>query len=340
MSKPPPHPLPVIDCEDLPDHLSMDFVYRVTPRDAFTQYYLERTDRNIGWITRKEQDLLHRSVIGIAGCGGMGGLLANIFLRLGVGEVRIADCEVFDESNINRQYAARRGTIGKSKALETARMVRAVSDDAALVVFPQGITEATADQFVDNCDVVCDEVEFWSLGSRLLLHRSARDAGVTVFNCNTVGFGTRLFRFDPKGYKAEDIVGLSYAEARLLQNAVQSRQASKLEAGELMKRMIRGFVPELPEYCPGDPGHSTVESALDRLITEGRAAIIATNPPMAAGFLADHVLLYLLRNSGIERATVTPPPAPGYLYFDALFMQAKSVNRETVTHDEAESGSY
>jgi hypothetical protein len=260
----------------------------------------------------------------------MGGLLASVFCRLGVGEVRIADTEVFDVSNINRQFAAGRYTVGKSKAWETARMTRAVTDDTTLVVYPAGITDDTADPFVDGCDIVCDEVEFWAVGSRIRLHQAARLHGVPLLNCNTVGFGTRLFRFNPDGYTMEELLGLTYDAAIALERKVQERTATHEEVNLVMRRMLDGLVPEVPEYAQDLAQYSTEQRAYERLLDEGRAPIISTNPVLAAGFLADHVLFALLKDSPVERRYVLPPPAPGYLYYDCGFHTAKVVERESV----------
>ncbi len=315
-----------IDCLELPSAPSTEHIYRLLPQKD-ESFYRERTDRNIGWISREEQEKIHKSVVCIAGCGGMGGLLASIFVRLGVGEVRIADCEVFDTSNINRQFAATRDNIEKSKAFETARMVRAISDDTTLVVYPQGITENTVLPFIEGASVVCDEIEFWAVGSRILLHQVARREQVGVYNCNTVGFGTRLFFFEPEGYTMEELLRLSYQKAASLQEKIQKKEATKEEIAEVMEAVLEGLVPEIPEYSSNISEWSTVENGRKRLFEEGKAMIIATNPPMAAGFLADHVLFYLLRDSVTRRNVARPVPAPGYLYFDAGHHTAKAVRR-------------
>ncbi|HYF28845.1 MAG TPA: ThiF family adenylyltransferase, partial [Candidatus Paceibacterota bacterium] len=102
----------VITGTELPEHPDLTKIYRLLPNDEDPAYYAERVDRNIGWLTEAEQYALFGKVVGIAGCGGMGGAIAQSLLRLGVGEIRIADPEVFDISNINRQFAARRDSIG------------------------------------------------------------------------------------------------------------------------------------------------------------------------------------------------------------------------------------
>ena len=195
-------------CIDLPERPEADTVYFFPPCNPDETYYQERTDRNVGWITKDEQQALRGMTLAIAGCGGMGGQIAEKFLRLGIGKIRIADNEVFEPSNINRQFAASRSTIGKSKALETARLLRSITDDAELTVYPQGVCEKTVSEFLAGADAVCDEIEFWAAGSRILLHREARGKGIPVFNCNTVGFGTHLFLFTPSGSTIEDCLGL------------------------------------------------------------------------------------------------------------------------------------
>ena len=313
----------VRECVQVPKKPRIDEVLKLLPHNADAAYYRERTDRNIGWITREEQKLLSRRVIGIAGCGGMGAQLAEKFLRLGVGEIRIADNEAFDVSNINRQFAATRKTVGVSKAFATARMLRDISDDNTIVVYPQGICESSVQDFTHGCDVICDEIEFWAVGPRILLHQEARREGVPVFNCNTVGFGTRLFLFTPDSSTMEELLHMSLEEAMVLSVALAQKTASKAQISRVMESVLEGLVPELPDYYQGG---GNAEIVRQRLFTEGRASIIATNPPLATGFLADRVLLYLLRNSQTKRCVVETPKMPAYLYFDAARMEAKTMN--------------
>ncbi|MDP3963457.1 MAG: ThiF family adenylyltransferase [bacterium] len=310
----------IIILEDLPANLDPSRPFRLLPKGVDEAYYWERVDRNLGWITRHEQQMLRDSVIGIAGCGGMGGQLAEKFLRLGVGEIRIADCEAFDTSNINRQFAATRNTVGKSKAVETARMLRGVTDDTVIEVWPQGVCEDTVDRFIAGCDVICDEIEFWAVGSRILLHQEARKRGISVFNCNTIGFGTRLFFFTPQSATMEECLNMTYEHAVELQEKVAEGKAIKVEVDEVLQSVMNGLLPEFPDYAGNEYAAFT-----GRLYREHKAPIIATNPSMATGFMADRILLYILRNSGIDRKVVEVPEMPGYLYFDAAKMEAKIV---------------
>lgn len=318
--------LHLIECDTVPAQAAPHTVYRLRPVDTTEAFYRERTDRNIGWITLAEQRLLRQAVVGVAGCGGMGGLIAATMLRAGVGEVRIADCEAFDISNINRQFAAMRTTVGKSKALETARLMRQISNDTTLVVYPQGITEATADDFLTGCNIVCDMIEFWAIGARILLHQVCRDKQIELYNCDTVGHRTFLFRFTHDAMPVEVPLGFTYEEAKQIQERIQQKQATREETARVQTAILRTFVPTMPEYFARDNTERTGDALQRRLRDEQKASIIATNPPMASGFISNHILFHLLRNSGTERIYTPVPKMPGYLAFDAALMQTWRVD--------------
>jgi molybdopterin/thiamine biosynthesis adenylyltransferase len=314
-----------IDCHDIPEAAYKGIAYRLLPRQFNESYYHERTDRNIGWITQDEQDIVRSSAIAIAGCGGMGGELAEAFLRLGVGEIRIADNEVFEISNINRQSGATRFTIGKSKALETAKMMRAIADDTIVVAYPTGISENTVFDFLHGCHALCDEIEFWCIGSRILLHRAARELGIPVFVCSAVGFGAQLFLFTPRSMTVEECLGFEYEEAVDLERKMRSRNARPEEVMRVMRAVTRSFCSEWPEYCADDSPIKNRDFTERRLREEGCGSVIATNPPFACGFAANRALLALIANSGIRRVIAEIPEMPGYCYFDAAKMETKVV---------------
>lgn len=314
-----------IICDTLPDKLNNQVVYKLQAINSNDNYYSSRIDRNIGWISTDEQHLLKKKTVGISGCGGMGGLLAQILLRAGVGTIKIADNSEFDESNINRQFGASRNTVGISKAVATANALRNITDDSDIHVYPQGICSETAEEFLEGCDIACDEIEFWAIGARIMLHQKARRLGIPLFNANTVGFGTRLFLFTPESGTMEECLGFSFEKAVELENKIASGKASEDEINQVMHAVIKGLMPKIPSYTDNDDEWGNTKTIERRLFGEGKASIIATNPPMATGFLADHILLYLLNDSGIKRNIVSPPPMPGYLYFDAALMKAEVV---------------
>jgi hypothetical protein len=115
----------------------------------------------------------------------------------------------------------------------------------------------------------------------------------------------------------EEVLGFTYAQACLLQTRQHACIANRLEKQNILERMLAFAAPEIPEYATDTNSYSTVSALYHRLLNESRASIIATNPPMATGFLANHVLFHLLIHSPIKREFISIPPMPGYLMFDA-----------------------
>ena len=304
----------------LPENPNTSTVYVLKPNGFNQAYYDERTDRNIGWIKPEEQKMLHQCTVGIAGCGGMGGLIAATMIRLGVGHVKIADCEDFDVSNLNRQFAATKETVGKSKAFSTASKLRKIADDTQITVYPQGIDKETAEDFVRNCDVICDEIEFWAVGSRILLHQYGRNTNAPMLICCTVGHRTYMMCFTKESMTMEDALGFGLDQAMQMQNKIQQGSAEKEEIQCVMDAMLKVIVPEIPEYSV-DPSFSTEKEGRRRLLEQIQAPIIASNPPMASGFISNHVLFQLLKKSPVKRIEPKIVPMPGYVAFDAYMHQ-------------------
>jgi molybdopterin/thiamine biosynthesis adenylyltransferase len=170
--------------------------------------YVEAFERNLGLVTREEQERLGRSVAAIAGCGGVGGLHAHTLARLGVGGFRLADADTFSVANFNRQIGATTESIGKDKTEVTAAMIRSINPDARITVVPGRVSRENADDFVRGAGVVVDGVDYFSLHARRRLYAAARRAGIPVLMAAPLGFGATLHVFGPRGMSFDEYFDL------------------------------------------------------------------------------------------------------------------------------------
>jgi tRNA A37 threonylcarbamoyladenosine dehydratase len=69
--------------------------------------------RHKGFFTNKEQRELRYSTVAIAGLGAVGGTVFLDLVRAGVGSFIIADADIFEPSNLNRQHGAYPSTFGR-----------------------------------------------------------------------------------------------------------------------------------------------------------------------------------------------------------------------------------
>jgi molybdopterin-synthase adenylyltransferase len=112
--------------------------------------YAEMTTRNRGFVNDAEQESLRNSRIFIPGVGGMGGAAFMALVRAGVGKFIIADIDVFETSNLNRQPFCWAETVGRPKAEAAC--------DLALRINPQAEIEVLGAEWTDELDRILPNV--------------------------------------------------------------------------------------------------------------------------------------------------------------------------------------
>ncbi|MFM8899948.1 MAG: ThiF family adenylyltransferase, partial [Burkholderiales bacterium] len=145
--------------------------------------------RNVGWVTRAEQEVLREARVAIAGLGGVGGAHAATLARLGIANICIADFDVFEVQNINRQAGAFVSTFGRSKTDVIAQMVRDINPQTQLRLFSDGVTEANVDEFLRDVDVYVDGLDFFVLPVRRMVFAKCRELGIPALTAAPLGMG-------------------------------------------------------------------------------------------------------------------------------------------------------
>lgn len=123
--------------------------------------YHDAFSRNIGWVTEAEQEKLRNCRVAIGGLGGVGGVHLLTLARLGIGRFTIADFDVFEMANFNRQVGARMSTLKRPKIDVMAAELRDINADAELRCCPAGINTESLDDFLDGVDVYVDGLDFF-----------------------------------------------------------------------------------------------------------------------------------------------------------------------------------
>ncbi|MGZ8287979.1 MAG: ThiF family adenylyltransferase [Telluria sp.] len=159
--------------------------------------YSEAFSRNIGWVTRDEQQRLRGSRVAIAGMGGVGGNYALTLARLGVGAFHLADFDTFDVANFNRQVGAMMSTRGKSKVEVIADMVRDINPEADIRIFPQGITPGNMGEFLDGADLYVDGLDFFVFSIRQQTFAACAERGIPATTVAPLGMGAAVLNFIP-----------------------------------------------------------------------------------------------------------------------------------------------
>jgi len=136
-----------------------------------------RLDRNRNRITRKEQDRLRRQRVGVVGLSAGHSIAATLALEGLCGELRLADFDAVELTNLNRLPASVLD-VGLNKAVLGARRVTEIDPYISVRVFPEGISLKTVEEFVAGLDVLVEECD--SIDMKLLLREVARRHRVPV----------------------------------------------------------------------------------------------------------------------------------------------------------------
>jgi len=126
-----------------------------------------RYDRNKSLISQEDQALLSGKTVAVIGAGGLGGYLAELTARLGVGRLILVDGDVFEESNLNRQRFSNEDNLGKPKAYEAKKELERVNSQVEVVAVYDRISAENGRDLLDGADLVLDGVD--NARTRLIL---------------------------------------------------------------------------------------------------------------------------------------------------------------------------
>ena len=139
-----------------------------------------RTNRNLYKITAAEYDILARKKLGIIGLSVGQSLALTVALERSFGEIRLADFDRLELSNLNRIRSGLHN-LGISKTVVAAREIAEIDPFLHVICFCQGIDEENLDRFLlegGRLDVLVDECD--SLDMKILARYRARTLGIPV----------------------------------------------------------------------------------------------------------------------------------------------------------------
>lgn len=108
-------------------------------------------DRNVPGTTEK----LAKATVGIAGCGGLGSNAAVALVRAGVGHMILADHDVVEASNLNRQHYFQQD-IGEKKVEALAAHLKAINPQVKLILHDLELTPENVPAIYKEADLLVE----------------------------------------------------------------------------------------------------------------------------------------------------------------------------------------
>jgi len=149
-------------------------------------------------------NLIKNKTVLIIGLGGVGGYALESTIRSGIGKVIIADYDVIDETNLNRQILSLNNNIGLKKVDVAEKRIKEINENCIVIKIDEKILPINIDiLFKDKVDYVidaCDTVE-----TKKEIIRECLKRKIKFISC--MGTGNK---FNPSKLEITDIRKTSY----------------------------------------------------------------------------------------------------------------------------------
>lgn len=240
--------------------------------------YDEAFARNIGWVTEAEQARLRGKRVAIAGMGGVGGVHLTTLARLGIGAFNIADFDVFDLPNFNRQAGAVMSSVGRPKVDVLAEMARDINPELDIRCFPRGVSDDNLDDFLAGVDLYVDGLDFFAFAARRATFAACHRLGIPAVTAAPLGMGTAVLVFVPGGMTFEEYFRLDGCDEE-----------------EMAVRFLLGLSPAMLQI-----GYLADRSRVNLAERRGPSTVAACQ--LCAGVTATESLKILLGRGGVLAA--------------------------------------
>ncbi|MBM3472175.1 MAG: HesA/MoeB/ThiF family protein [Armatimonadetes bacterium] len=169
------------------------------PGFDFTTEQIERYSRHI--LLKEvgvegQRRLLNSSAL-VVGAGGLGSPIIQYLAAAGVGRIGIADGDVVELSNLQRQIVHGTADVGRSKAVSAAEFVGGLNPDCRVDIIAERLTAANTREAVAQYDVVLDGSD--NFPTRFLVADACWLEGVPLVSGAVLRFEGQLLTVLPGG---------------------------------------------------------------------------------------------------------------------------------------------
>ena len=199
-----------------------------------------RYTRNIGTITEAEQQILAGKAVCVIGCGGLGGGVIENLTRMGIGRLTVVDCDVFDETNLNRQVLSNQDNLGHAKAIEARLQMKLINDNVEIFSVQAELGEDNAADIIRGHDIVMDALD--SVPARLILEDACTAENIPLVHGAIDGWNGEVAVVMPGSLLLHEIYGgweePGEGEPRGSNPSFTPAVVSAIEAAEAIKVLL------------------------------------------------------------------------------------------------------
>jgi len=151
---------------------------------------MDRYRRQLDLWGVEGQEALRRACVVIAGCGGLGSVVATYLACAGVGFLRLVDFDRVDPSNLNRQFLHWPEDIGKQKCISFKEKIAAINLEVAVEAVSSVIQDDLTEEIIGDADLIVDALDNFS--TRFILNNAAVKKNIPLIHGAVQGFSGQV----------------------------------------------------------------------------------------------------------------------------------------------------
>jgi molybdopterin/thiamine biosynthesis adenylyltransferase len=150
----------------------------------------QRYIRNIGSLEISGQKKLLQAKALLVGAGGLGGTIAQLLARMGLGVLVIADGDFFTEDNLNRQAFSLEENVGVSKVQAARSQMMKINAATEVEIYEGYVTDKELAFLIQGAEVAVDALD--NMPSRFSLEKVCKEAKVPLVHGAVAGFSGQV----------------------------------------------------------------------------------------------------------------------------------------------------
>ena len=164
---------------------------------AFTNEQLERYSRHIilKEVGAKGQKKLLNAKVLVIGAGGLGAPVAMYLAAAGVGTIGIADADVVDLSNLQRQIIHATADVGKPKVQSAKETMEAMNPDVKVITYHTFVTSENILDLIKDYDFIIDGTD--NFPAKFLINDACVMAKKPFSHAGIIRFQGQLMTYVP-----------------------------------------------------------------------------------------------------------------------------------------------
>lgn len=176
--------------------------------------YDQAFGRNFGLFDEGDLDIIRTVRIGIGGLGGCGSNHLIALTRMGFERFAIADPDVFELPNMNRQAGAALSTLGKLKVDVMIELARDINPNVDIIAFPEGVNNEVIEEFTTISDLGVNAIDWFRIDLYGPYHNIFRQKGkYSIIGASPFSFGCALTVMGPESPTFEEIFKIDPADS-------------------------------------------------------------------------------------------------------------------------------